>query len=304
MPDRDPFELPSEREVSPELRARVLERALSTDTAVRRRRRWVMPIAAGLAATAVVFAVLVVVNRGGSEAPVGPTASDDTQPTVAQVVPDHTFVNLDAGRMSDAVRLAAREACQSVLPPQGKQAAHVLASRRMQGPDGLIAVVGYDNPVATAPYQQYFCTPWGVLENPQPRMRPAPEFPIEAIEGSRQQGLLEAPDGSGGQVYYEGVWFVTDPSVDAVEARVVVDDVPGEWYRSRRNSEYMYASVWQELSPAQLAGDVDVEVEYRALNPDRAKISVPGLSSTTVALSSLPELTEQVDMPTLTPAAP
>jgi hypothetical protein len=300
MSDRDPFELPRERDISPELRARVLERALSTDTAVRPR-RWAMPIVAGLAAATVVFAVLVVINRGGSEQPVGPTSTDSSQPTAGRFVPDHTFVNLDAGRMSDAVRREARQACQSVLPPRG-QAAHVLASRRMHGPDGLIGVLGYSNPDARAAYQQYFCTPWGVVENSQPPMRPTIESPIEAIEGSLQQGLLEARDGSGAQIYYEGVWFVTDSTVDAVEARVVVDDVPGEWYRSRRNSDYMYASVWQELSPEQLAGDI--VVEYRALNPDRALIEVPGLSSTTVAPSSLPQLTEEVDMPPLSPLEP
>jgi hypothetical protein len=298
MPDRDPFDLPPEREVTPELRARVLQHALSTDTAVRRRRRWATPLVTGLAAAAVVFGVLVVFTQGGADKPVGPAGHDNLGETHAKVIGDHPFYNVDDIALPQKVKPAAMDSCRAASPPRGG-AGHILTNRRLFGPDDPVGALVYDNRDTGESYRRYFCSPWGVVATQRDDALTSLESPIAPIEGTRVQGLLDPADGSNSEIYYDAMWFANISSVESIEARIVVDGVPGTWYRTKRFSEYSFVSVWTKLAPSQLTGDI--EVEYRAINTDRELVEVPGMTSMTVSPADVGRLSIQVDFPRLDP---
>src|SRR5262249_26029263 len=129
-----PLTPPPDREVSAQLRARVLNTALASTTEAPARptsgrSRFIAPIAVGLAAASVMTAVAIgVTHRDDNSSPyAGPGTSD--LPTVLPTVEAHTSIAVDKGQIGEKRRETLRTRCLEFDSFKG--ASHTLSSRRL-----------------------------------------------------------------------------------------------------------------------------------------------------------------------------
>jgi hypothetical protein len=271
--DNDPLRLPPEREVSPQLRARVLHNALKTTEApatTRRLTRWV-PYVAGLAAAAVVITVVTALQHGDS-GEVPPVGGGEHR----QMVGEHDAAAVTIHARKGVITRRARFWCQGLTGLDN--AGHSLTTELLRSPVGPMtvgAIVNYPS------QREGFCTPFGSSTSERNANMVSLQQPIVEVPGSRVQGLLPPRrDDSDRQVYYEGTWFAVAPGVGQIEARLVVGGEEGVWRATEAIHAFVYASTWKSLTPDQ--ADSEVTVEYRAISADGELIPVPGLSSSRV----------------------
>jgi hypothetical protein len=275
MDDREPFDLPPEREVSAQLRAQVLHQAVISDTAGRRPGpRWLGPLAVGLGAAAVVVSVVVMVTR--PDAAEGPPAAGTDHTEAPQVEP-HNVLAVNVKTLETFIPL--REACMKVAPAE--RAGHVLSSQLLRGPSGPFTQFAYANTSPGTQEGQFFCTPYGVTQAEYLSHLTSLEAPVKVISGSRVGGLVPGKAGSGTQAYFDGTWLAVSQGIASIEVRIIIGADPGVWHETRRwRTSYVFASTWRTLTPEQ--STADVTVEYRAITTDGKIVAVPGLSSVVV----------------------
>jgi hypothetical protein len=290
MNDRQPFDLPPDREVSPQLRARVLHQALSDTTTSRPRpSRWLAPVAVGLGAAAVVLGVVVLVSHDdGAE---GPPAAGNHETQAPHVEP-HEVLAVNLETLEGSARAQAHDACMRATPVE--RAGLYLSSQLLRGSSGPFMQLAYATRTADGQQRQFFCTPYGVTEAGSHSHLTSLETPIEPIAGSRVSGVVAGNEGSGTQAYFDGAWFAVSHGVAAIEARVVVGSDPGVWHATKRwTTSYLFASTWRTVSPSQNAAEISVQ--YRAITTDGQILMIPGFRSTTVGPDDVRPLVVTVD---------
>jgi hypothetical protein len=286
--DDGPLRLPPEREVTPQLRARVLHQAMREDARPTRTRSRIGPALAGLAAAAVVVGVVYSLSQqGGGDGQTPATGGG----YVGQPVGAHATVATLVGAVPDDQVAGIQRRC--------KQAADVHANYRMttdrlRGPIGRFAVGAYADK-ASSLHTQIFCTPFAVLTSLPADNIVTTQNPVGLIGGSRVQGLLPSRNPSeGGSSYYDGAWFAVTKGVKAVEARLVIDGKAQTWHATERTHAYLFASTWAALAADQLSGEITVE--YRAISVDDTLMPMPdALTSSTVTPAETRHLSDRRD---------
>jgi hypothetical protein len=285
--DNGPLRLPPEREVTPQLRARVLHQAMREDRRPERKPTRIAPVLAGLTAAAVVVGVVYAVSQDGgagskngtNNGAVGqPVAAHDVVQTVVRTVPDDKVAPI-------------KDRCGEAT---GVDAKYRMTTELLRSPIGRIDAGAYSAKNATPP-TRIFCTPFASIAVLPGKIVTAQE-PVRLIEGSRVQGLLPRhnPDK---RAYFDGAWFAVLSGVKAIEARLVVDGVPQTWHQAESTHAYVFASAWAPLTDGQLADGLDVTVEYRAISADDTLMAFPApIASTSVRPADSPQLPAQRDV--------
>jgi hypothetical protein len=277
--DNEPLWLPPERDVTPQLRARVLHEALREDRKPARRPTGVGPILAGLAAAAVVVGVVVTFNHDQGD------GTPATQQPSRQLVGEHDVVDTVVRAVSDRKIADLQQRCSQAA---GIEAERRIASVRLRSPLGRIDAVVFGD--RQAPRTRVFCSPFGVVTSVPPANIVSAGTPVKVVTGSRVQGLLPTRnDHEGLTAFYDGGWFATSPGVAQIEARLVIDGEAQVWHSAERVHGFVFATTWAALADDQLAQDITVE--FRAISVDGTLLPMP----TDVASSTVtPSLTEEL----------
>jgi hypothetical protein len=283
--DNGPLRLPPEREVSPQLRARVLHEAMHGARKPSRRAARIGPIVAGLAAAAVVAGVVVTFNQGGDG---GPPAT--RQGTSHRQVGEHDAVDTVVKAVPDRVIGELRRRCSRA---SGVEVERRISAVRLRSPLGRIDAVVFND--KQGDQTRAFCTPFGVVTTVPPENVVTAGTPVKLVANSRVQGLLPTRrDREGYQAYYDGAWFATSPGVAQIEARLVVDGEPQTWHSAERLHGFVFAAAWGALTDSQTMGEVTVE--YRAISVDGTLMPMPpDVASSTVTPAAAGELSDRRD---------
>jgi hypothetical protein len=277
--DSGPLRLPPEREVSPQLRARVLHQAMREDRKPARPPTRVGPVLAGLAAAAVVFGVVYAFSRGGD----GQTPATNQNRT-GQTVGAHDVIETVVRAVPNGKIGPVEDRCSAATDVE---ADFRMTTELLRSPLGRVDVGAY---ALSKHHTQIFCTPFAVVTSvPKANIVTAQE-PVRLVAGSRVQGLLPMLNHPDRRSYYDGAWFAVTHAVKQIEVRLVVNGEPLPWHAAVRTHAYLFAATWAPLT--QLAGDVTVE--YRAVSVDNVLMPMPaGLASSTVTPADTAPLNDQ-----------
>jgi hypothetical protein len=286
--DDGPLRLPAEREVPPQLRARVLHQAVRDDHQPARRPTRIGPVLAGLAAAAVVVGVVYAVgqsaDRGGSGK--DDIAGNDITPG-SQVTPHdvvETVVRVPGDQAIGGVQRECRQAT-------GVDASLRMATQILRSPLGRIESGAYAL-TASADHTQIFCTPFAQITSRRDDNMVTAQSPVAFVANSRVQGTLPTRNDAQRVAYYDGAWVSVTSSVQSVEVRLVVDGVPQTWHAAKRYHGFMFAATWEPLTEDQASSAVTVE--YRAISVDDRVLPMPSdLRSSTVVPDQTPALNDR-----------
>lgn len=289
--DSGPLRLPPEREVTPQLRARVLHQAMQEDRKPERRPTRIVPAIAGLAAAAVVVGVVYTVSQDGGGDEGGSNAANTG--LIGQPVATHDVVETVLNTVPDAKVQPIKMQCQEAT---GVVAKYRMTTQLLRSPVGRIHAGGYGQQKSTHP-TRIFCTPFATVVAGPSAIVTAQE-PVRVIAGSRVQGLLPTRNETDNDsAYYDGAWFAVTSSVKAIEVRLIIDGEPQIWHQALSSHAYVFASTWAQLTQDQLDSGVEVTVEYRAISTDDTLMPIPAaIKSTTVTPADTPELNSQRDV--------
>jgi hypothetical protein len=286
--DDSPLRLPPEREVAPQLRARVLHQAMREDRKPERTPNRVGPVLAGLAAAAIVVGVVYAVGQSddgrgsGNDNVAGNDITPGTQVTQHDVVKTVVKVPGDA-----AVGDVQRE-CQEAtgIPGSLRMATQILRSPLGRIESGAYALK------SSADHIQIFCTPFAQITSRRDDNMVTVSTPVAFVANSRVQGTLATRNESDRLAYYDGAWLSVTSSVEAVEVRLVVDGVPQTWHAAKRHHAFIFAATWAPLTEDQAKSEVTVE--YRAISVDGRVLPMPSeLQSSTVVPSQTAPLNDR-----------
>jgi hypothetical protein len=271
--DNGPLRVPPERDVPPELRARVLHQALREDAPVAGRRTRIAPVLAGLTTAAVVVGIVYGVAQNDSEPP--PITGSGGEHTGAPE-PVHKSVQTVVGELSEQKKTQAMHECGDVL---GVDTGFRMTTMVLKSPVGQIVVSGSADQ-DSADHVQAFCTPFSAVTSLRGANLPTTGAPVQVIADSRVQGRLPARGDTSRESYYDGAWFVATPGVATIEARIVVDGHAGRWHATERVNGFVFAATWRALTQAELAGEI--RVDYRAISADGTILTIPDIKTSTV----------------------
>jgi hypothetical protein len=288
--DNGPLQLPPERDVTPQLRARVLNEAMRGDRKPSRPPSRVGPILAGLAAAAVVVGIVHSFSSNGDGDGDTPATRQDT---AGAPVEPHEAVEIVASAVPDDKIRPIQDRCNEAT---NVDARFRMSTNRLRSPLGRIDAGAYADK-GSAAHTQIFCTPFAVLTSSPTDNLVTSSTPVKLIAGSRVQGLLPRLKDPEQQAYYDGAWFAVAQNVKQIEVRLVVDDEPRKWHSATCIQAYVFAATWVPLTADQL--NTEIEVEYRAISVDDTLMPMPeSVASSTVTPADAPPLN---DHPTVFP---
>ena len=284
--DNGPLRLPPERDVTPQLRARVLHEAMRGERKPSRPPTRIGPLLAGLAAAAVVVGIVYTVS-GGGEGDTPATRHDST----GQQVPAHDVVETVVKTILGGKIQPIKDRCKAAA---GVDADYRMTTERLRSPLGHIDVGAYADSVS-AMHTQIFCTPFGVVTSLPDENIVTAQQPVSLIAGSRVQGLLPARNDSRRRsVYYDGAWFAVTHGIKQIEVRLIVDGEEQPWHAATRTHAFVFAATWAPLTIDQLAG---VTVEYRAISVDDTVAPMPeAIASSTLTAAAARQLNDRRDV--------
>jgi hypothetical protein len=289
MSDRRPdaeLRPPPNRDVAPQLRARVLNEATRGDRRPSRPPSRFGPIVAGLAAAAVVVGIVYSLSREGE----GRTPATNDSPTGQLVGLHDSFETVVKVIPTDKIK---------PIQQRCKEAASVDAGRRMttlrlHSPIGRIEAGAYADS-DSAEHTQIFCTPFAVAMSLPPLNLVTAQTPVKLVAGTRVQGLLPMRGDSAREAYYDGAWFATAAGVEKIEARIVIDGEEQTWHAATGVNAYVFASTWAPLRKAQETAEVTVQ--YRAISDDGTLMPMPrSVESSSVRPADTPRLSDRPDV--------
>jgi hypothetical protein len=281
--DNGPLELPPERDVTPQLRARVLNEAMRADRKPSRPPSRVGPILAGLAAAAVVVGIVYSFSTNGD----GDTPAT-RQDTPGEPVAMHEAVETVVMEVPDAKIAPIQDLCKEAT---NVDARFRMATDRLRSPLGRIDAGAYADK-GSAAHTQIFCTPFAVLTSTPAENLVTSLTPVKLIAGSRVQGLLPRLKHPDQQAYYDGAWFAVAQNVKQIEVRLVVDGQPRKWHSATAHQAFVFAASWLPLTDGQVNSEIDVE--YRAISVDDTLMPMPeSIASSTVTPADTPPLNDR-----------
>jgi hypothetical protein len=275
--DDGPLRLSPEREVTPQLRARVLHQAMREDRTPERRPKRVGPVLAGLAAAAIVVGVVYAVGQSDARPGSGDDNVAGNDITPGSQVTQHDVVETVRRPVGDAGAPDVRRECRQAT---GVHAAFRMSTQILRSPLGQIEAGAYADK-ASPDHTQIFCTPFAQILSRRDDNLVTSQSPVALVANSRVQGTLPTRNDSDRLAYYDGAWVSVTTSVAAVEVRLVIDGVPQTWHAAKRYHAFMFAATWAPLTEDQASHDVTVE--YRAISVDGTVLPMPSdLQSSTV----------------------